>query len=76
MKAESGWVWAGDEPPGWYSTSTPFMLLPGTFGSAWSKTTVTFDLSEGASWAEAPASAMLARATVQRILVSMCGLPT
>ena len=36
MNAESGWVCAGDEPPGWYSTSTPFMLLPGTFGRAWS----------------------------------------
>src|ERR1700730_6731350 len=32
MKAECGCVWAGEEPPGSYSTSTPLMLLPGTFG--------------------------------------------
>src|SRR5262245_62149638 len=42
MNAEFGCVCAADEPPGPYSTRTPFMLLPGTFGSGWSKTTVTF----------------------------------
>ena len=42
MKAEGAWMWAGEEPPGPYSTSTPFMLLPGTFGSAWSNTIDTF----------------------------------
>ena len=30
----AGWVCAGDAPPGPYSTSTPRMLLPGTFGSS------------------------------------------
>src|SRR5215467_14335601 len=42
MKADFGCVWAGDEPPGAYSTSTPLMLLPGTFGKACSYTSVTF----------------------------------
>src|SRR5688572_21693760 len=42
MKAEAGCVCAGEDAPGPYSTSTPFMLLPGTLGSARSKTTVTF----------------------------------
>src|SRR5260370_24036618 len=44
MKADLGWVWADDVPPGAYSTSTPFMLLPGTLGRTWSKTIVTLAL--------------------------------
>src|SRR5215472_12217499 len=44
MKADLGCVCAGDEPPGPYSTSTPLMLLPGTFGRACSYTRVTFAL--------------------------------
>src|SRR5258708_2144939 len=59
MKAEAGCVCAGDEPPGSHSTSTPFMLLPGTLGSAWSKTTVTLDLA--GSRAEAGVKASVAR---------------
>ncbi|CVI25099.1 hypothetical protein AGR4A_pAt10478 [Agrobacterium tumefaciens str. B6] len=54
MKAESGWVCAGEEPPGAYSTSTPFKLFPGTFGSGWSYT--TFTSSPMASWAETDAA--------------------
>jgi len=27
-------VWPSEKPPGAYSTRTPFMLLPGTFGSS------------------------------------------
>src|SRR6266404_7140704 len=42
MKADVGCVWPTDATPGPYSTSTPFILLPGTFGRAWSKTTVAF----------------------------------
>jgi hypothetical protein len=58
MKADAGCLCAGDEAPGPYSTSTPFILLPGTFGSAWSKTTVTF---LAASSAEAGVKASVAR---------------
>src|SRR5262249_14137133 len=48
MKADLGCVCAGDEPPGPYSTSTPLMLLPGTFGRACSYTRVTFTLLSAA----------------------------
>src|ERR1700710_1092602 len=41
MKALSGCVCAGEDPPGPYSTSTALMLLPGTFGRTWSKTIPT-----------------------------------
>src|SRR3954453_17937201 len=53
MNAERGCMWAGEEPPGPYSTSTPFMLLPGTLGSAWSNTTVTLAVGAAvsAAWA-------------------------
>ena len=33
-KAVFGCVWAGEDPPGAYSTRTPFILLPGAFGRA------------------------------------------
>src|SRR5678815_1245788 len=53
MKADLGCMWPTDAPPGPYSTSTPLMLLPGTFGRAWSKTTVAFGpLSASAAIAE------------------------
>src|SRR5678815_175934 len=53
MKADLGCMWPTDAPPGPYSTSTPLMLLPGTFGRAWSKTTVAFGpLSSSAAIAE------------------------
>src|SRR5882757_4784331 len=42
MKADGGCAWASEKPPGAYSTRTPFMLLLGTFGNTWSKTSVTF----------------------------------
>src|SRR4051794_24379364 len=64
MKADWGWVWAGDVPPGPYSTSTPFMLLPGTLGRAWSKTIATLAL--WVACAEAGLRASIA-ATAQRI---------
>src|SRR5262245_47455909 len=70
MKAETGCMCPGDEPPGPYSTNTPFMLLPGTFGSTWSNTTVTLDLVE--SLAEAGARASVASMTLQRTRVSIC----
>ena len=74
-----GWVCAGFEPPGWYSTSTPFILLPGTFGRARSKTNVTLDLSVlistvGKSSAEAALTERAAKATPQRNLVNICVL--
>src|SRR5437764_13282855 len=50
MKADLGWVWPGEWPAGPDSTSTPFMLLPGTFGSSCWYTRVTLALfSFGAS---------------------------
>jgi hypothetical protein len=63
-------------PLGWYSTSTPFILLPGTFGRARSKTNVTLALSVfirtvGKSLAEAPLTKRAARATPQRNLVNI-----
>src|SRR5690606_18326790 len=70
MKAESGWVWAGDEPPGWYSTRTPFMLLPGTLGSAWSKTTVTVAPAGSCAWAVG-GGARVARTTAQKARVNI-----
>src|SRR4029077_2113345 len=76
MQAEAGWVCAGFEPPGWYSTSTPFILLPGTFGRVRSKTNVTLAVSVfirtvGKSLAEAPLTKRAARATPQRNLVNI-----
>src|SRR3546814_11071056 len=74
MKAELGWVWAADEPPGSYSTSTPLMLLPGTLGSTWSYTSVTLDLSSEASLADAAVKETAASAAAQRNRLSMDGL--
>src|SRR5215510_2416785 len=79
MKAEAGWVWAGFAPPGWYSTSTPFILLPGTLGRARSKTNVTLDFSVvistvAKSAAEAALTESAAKATPQRNLVNIGGL--
>src|SRR5918992_4276975 len=76
MNAESGWVCAGFEPPGWYSTSTPFMLLPGTFGRARSNTSVTLAFSVvirtvGTFSADAALMESAAKATPQRNLVNM-----
>src|SRR4029453_4627723 len=48
MKADLGCVWPTDATPGPYSTSTPFILFPGTFGRALSKTTVAFGPSSAA----------------------------
>src|SRR5918999_4532088 len=81
MKADFGWVCAGFVPPGWYSTSTPFILLPGTFGRARSKTNVTLDLSVvistvDKSSAEAALTERAAKATPQRNLVNICVLLT
>src|SRR5262245_53246031 len=71
MKAEGGWRCAGEEPPGAYSTSTPLTLLPGTFGSAWSYTSVTFDLSSAASWADATNAEAASSAAAKRNRVIM-----
>src|SRR5262245_31858721 len=89
MNAELGWVCAGFEPPGWYSTSTPFMLLPGTFGRARSNTSVTLAFSVvirtvGKLMADAAPMESATKATPQRNLVNMgvlrpliyiCGYP-
>src|SRR4029450_7303195 len=48
MNADEGCRWEGDPPPGPYSTSTARRLLPGTFGSSWSPTSVTFAFSSAA----------------------------
>src|SRR5690606_40881611 len=64
MKDEFGCVCAELVPPGSYSTSTTRMLLPGTLGSGWSKTILTF--SPTVSWACAPVAKRPARAAVQR----------
>src|SRR5882757_2262875 len=71
MKAEGGWRCAGEESPGEYSTSTPLMLLPGTFGSAWSYTSITFDLLSEASWADAVNAETATSAAAQRNRVIM-----
>src|SRR5262249_51327837 len=76
MKADFGWVCAGFEPPGWYSTSTPFILLPGTFGRARSKTNVTVDFSVvistvDTSSADAALTEGAAKATPHRNLVNI-----
>src|SRR2546423_3263657 len=61
MKADLGCVWADDATSGPYSTSTPFILLPGTFGRAWSKTSVTFGPSSTAIAESAPIVPMSAQ---------------
>src|SRR5688572_17084931 len=67
MKADAGCVCAGDAPPGSYSTSTPFMLLPGTFGRARSNTTVTFAAFGSAAEAVLIASAARTAADTSRV---------
>src|SRR5262245_54817681 len=74
MKAEWGCVCAGDEPPGGYSTSTPLMLLPGTFGSAWSKTCVTLDSLTDESPAAALRKDRAAKPTPQRARATTVGI--
>src|ERR1700756_5120804 len=59
-------MWAGDASPGAYSTSTPFMLLPGTLGRAWSKTTLIF-----ASWSAAMAERRPRAATMSTQTISV-----
>src|SRR5205085_10079765 len=61
MKADVGCVWAEDVPPGPYSTSTPLMLLPGTFGRACSYTSVTFAFLSAAIAEPTPRVAMSAQ---------------
>src|SRR5262252_9594638 len=61
MKADLGCVWPTDATPGPYSTRIPFMLLPGTFGIAWSKTTVTFGPSSAAIPETTPTVAITAQ---------------
>src|SRR6266567_2008938 len=63
MKADLGCVWAVDATPGPYSTSTPFILLPGTFGRAWSKPTVAFGPLSAAIPKRTPTVAMSAQTT-------------
>src|ERR1700704_4684149 len=69
----------GIRAPGWYSTSTPFILLPGTFGRARSKTSVTLDFSVlistvDTSSAETALTERAAKATPQRNRVNICVL--
>src|SRR4029077_16215454 len=61
MKADLGCMWPTDATPGPYSTRMPFILLPGTFGRAWSKTTVTFGPSSAAIPERTPAIATSAQ---------------
>src|SRR5215831_18791738 len=72
MKADLGCVWPTDPTPGPYSTRIPFILLPGTLGIAWSKTTVTFGPWSAASPEPAPTVAM----SVQTINAQMKRRPT
>ncbi|MNC47565.1 hypothetical protein D3C75_966300 [compost metagenome] len=72
MKADFGWVWDGDAAPGAYSTSTPRMLLPGTFGNGRSNTTVTLPGTGSAADAELSVSAQ--QAAVRRNLVNIAVL--
>ncbi|MOA61071.1 hypothetical protein D3C78_1861190 [compost metagenome] len=65
MKAVFGWVWAGDAAPGPYSTTTPFMLLPGMLGMGRSNTTVT--LPAGGSAAEAALIESAAKTAANKI---------
>ncbi|MNR62525.1 hypothetical protein D3C85_1845760 [compost metagenome] len=69
MKADFGWVWDGDAPPGAYSTSTPFMLLPGMFGMGRSNTTVT--LPGSGSPADAAVIESAAKAAARKACVNI-----
>src|SRR5439155_16605830 len=72
MKADLGCVWPTDATPGPYSTSTPFILLPGTLGRAWSKTSVTFGPSSAAIVESTPTVAISAQT---RNAQMKCGVP-
>src|SRR5215471_3819112 len=67
MKADAGCVWPSECPPGPYSTSTALMLLPGTFGSSCSYTSVTRALSTSERAAAALPSGMATNSRAHRI---------
>src|SRR5436190_24293621 len=67
MKADFACVWPAEKPPGPYSTSTPFMLLPGTFGSSCWKTSVTLAAFSFGACATALPNGRVARSSEQRM---------